>query len=145
MIIFIGSDHVGYLLKEKIKDFLSKEQYEVEDLGPFDLEPEDDFPDYSKKVCYKILTTLDSKGILICGSGQGMAISANKFGGIRAALCWSQISAKQARKHLDSNVLCLGADFISEKKAFRIISTWLKTPFLNKERYIRRIKKIQGD
>lgn len=142
MIIFIGSDHAGYLLKEKIKDFLSKEQYEVEDLGPFDLEPEDDFPDYSKEVGHKILETLDSKGILICGSGQGMAISANKFKGIRAALCWNQKSAKQARKHLDSNILCLGADFISEKKAFKIIDIWLKTPFLNKEKYIRRIKKI---
>lgn len=142
MIIFIGSDHAGYLLKEKIKDFLSKEQYEVEDLGPFDLEPEDDFPDYSKKVCHKILTILDSKGILICGSGQGMAISANKFGQIRAALCWNQKSAKQARKHLDSNILCLGADFISEKKTFKIIDIWLKTPFLSKEKYLRRIKKI---
>ena len=142
MIIFIGSDHAGYLLKEKIKDFLSKEQYEVEDLGPFDLEPEDDFPDYSKEVGHKILETLDSKGILICGSGQGMAISANKFGGIRAALCWNQRSAKQTRKHLDSNILCLGADFISEKKAFKIVDIWLKTPFLNKEKYIRRIEKI---
>jgi len=142
MIIFIGSDHAGYLLKESMKEFLSRENHEIKDIGPFNLEPGDDFPDYSKKLCHEILTTLDSKGILICGSGQGMAISANRFKGIRAALCWSQESAKQAGKHLDSNVLCLGADFISEKKAFKIIDTWLKTPFLNKEKYIRRIEKI---
>jgi len=141
--IFIASDHAGFKLKSIIKKFLIKEKYNFEDLGPKKYKPTDDYPDYAVKVVKEVLKTKDSRGILICGSGQGMAIVANKFFGIYAVVPWNKISAKKSREDENSNVLCLGAKIISQKTAREIVKTWLETPFSFKKRHLRRINKIK--
>lgn len=140
--IYIGSDHAGFELKEKIKDFLIKENYEVEDLGPYEYDPDDDYPDYAAKVCKKILET-NGKGILICSSGQGMDRAANKIPGIHAALCWDETSAKMAKEHGNANVLCFSGKTIKPELAEIMVKIWLETPFIPKEKHIRRINKIK--
>lgn len=139
MKIFIASDHAGFELKKAIKSFLKT--YEVEDLGPFTYDPEDDYPDYALKVCEKVVEA-KSKGILICGTGQGMNITANKIPGIYSALCWDKLSAIKSREHNNTNVLCLGA-ILSPETAKTIVKSWLETPFLQVEKHIRRIKKLK--
>ncbi len=142
-IIYIGGDHGGFGLKEKMKEYLKKKkECETVDLGAFNFEPLDDFPDYALAVAKKVSEKEKAKGILFCGSGQGMAIAANKVKKIRAAVCWDIVSAKQSREHLDTNILCLGAKFISADLAKKIIDIWLDTPFLKEEKYFRRIRKI---
>ena len=142
-IIYIGGDHGGFGLKQEMKEYLKKKkECKIVDLGAFDLELLDDFPDYALAVAKKVSEKEKAKGILFCGSGQGMAITANKVKGIRAAVCWNIASAKQSREHLDTNILCLGAKFISADLAKKIIDIWLDTPFLKEEKYFRRIRKI---
>jgi len=138
--IYIGSDHAGFKLKEKIKKFLIKEKYKIEDLGPYKYNPTDDYPDYALKVCKKVLKT-DGKGILICGSGQGMSIVANKIPGIYAIICWDEVSAKE---YLGSSVLCLGGKIIKPDMAKKIVKIWLETPPTSEKRHIRRINKIKA-
>lgn len=141
--IYFGSDHGGFVLKEEIREYLEKrKEYEVIDLGAFNLESLDDFPDFALAVAKKISEKEGAKGILFCGSGQGMAIAANKIRGIRAAVCWDIASAKQSREHLDANILCLGAKFVSVELAKKITDIWLGTSFLNEEKYSRRLRKI---
>jgi len=137
--IYIGSDHAGFELKGIIKKFLIDENYEVEDLGPYEYDADDDYPDYAVKVCEKVLET-NGKGILICGSGQGMSIAANKIPGIFAVICWDKASAKG---RLSSNVLCLGEKIISPNLAKKIVKIWLETPSTLEERHTRRINKIK--
>jgi ribose 5-phosphate isomerase B len=142
-VIYIGGDHGGFVLKEEMKEYLKeRKECEIADLGAFSLEPLDDFPDYALAVAKKVSEKEGAKGILFCGSGQGMAIAANKVKGIRAAVCWDIASAKQSREHLDANILCLGAKFVSADLAKKIIDIWLDTPFLKEEKYSRRIRKI---
>ena len=140
--IYIGSDHAGFELKNIIKEFLKKEGYKVEDLGAHEYNPEDDYPDYAVKVCEKVLET-KGKGILICGSGQGMDRVANKIPGIYAAVCWDEISAKMAKEHGNVNVLCLGGRTVKPELAKKIVKIWLETPFIPRERHLRRINKIK--
>ncbi|MBI3873721.1 MAG: ribose 5-phosphate isomerase B, partial [Arcobacter sp.] len=104
---YIGADHAGIEIKRFVKELFEKKGHTVEDLGPFDT-LRVDYPDYASKVCEAVLSDNGSKGILICGSGIGMSMAANKFAGIRAALCHNEYSAKMARQHNDANVLCLG-------------------------------------
>ena len=142
-IIYIGGDHGGFGLKEEMKEYLKKKKKcEIVDLGAFSLEPLDDFPDYALAVARKVSGKEKAKGILFCSSGQGMAVAANKVKKIRAAVCWDIASAKQSREHLDANILCLGAKFVSADLAKKIIDIWLDTPFLKEEKYSRRIRKI---
>lgn len=141
--IYIGSDHAGFKLKEKIKKFLVKENYKVEDLGAHKYDCNDDYPDYALKVCKKVLKT-GGKGILICGAGQGVSIVANKIPGIRAALCWNKNSAKLSKEHLNANVLCLGQRTLKLEFVNKIVKFWLETPFISKGRHIRRINKIKA-
>jgi len=136
MKILIASDHGGFELKEKIKAKLKK--YDVEDLGG--TEEPCDYPDYAKKLCKKIKK--DELGILICGTGIGMSIAANRFKGIRAALCYDEYSAKMSREHNDANVLVLGGRTLSFEKAEKIVDIWLNTKFSGEERHERRIRKI---
>ncbi|UZE93735.1 MAG: ribose 5-phosphate isomerase B [Candidatus Pacearchaeota archaeon] len=142
--IFIGSDHTGFALKQEIKKFLASQGYLAEDIGSYKYNKTDDYPDYALKVCRAVLKAkTESKGILICGTGQGMSIAANKFPGIRAALCWNKETAVHASEHLNSNVLCLGD--ISLQLAKQLVVAWLETLFLSKEkRHIRRINKIKA-
>ncbi len=140
MKIIIGSDHAGFDLKQEIKRHLKDLNYEFEDLGCYSKES-CDYPDYGFKVAERVAKE-NGKGILICGSGIGMSIAANKVKGVRAALCQNEEEAKLSREHNNSNILCLGARIISPENAKNIVKIWLETKFSGEERHERRIKKI---
>jgi ribose 5-phosphate isomerase B len=144
MKIFIGADHKGYALKERLVKYLKRAGYEVEDKGDTELNPEDDFPYFAAKVANSVVAPEDgdARGILICGSGQGMAMAANRFKGVRAALCWDRQSAREARNDDDSNVLCLPAQQVEQHEAEVIAETWLNTRFAGAARFQRRIEEI---
>ena len=125
--IVIASDHAGYDLKETIKKYLLKNNLQVKDLGCASLESVN-YPDYAHRVAKEVLSN-HSRGILICGSGIGMSITANRHQGIRAALCSSVEVAKLSREHNDSNILVMGARFVDAKLAQAMVDTWLKTEF----------------
>ena len=137
--IFIASDHAGYNLKKLIVSKLSKRK-KIFDLGP-DSKDSVDYPDYAKKLSKKIASNKGSFGILICGSGMGMAITANKTKNIRAALCYSINNTKLSRLHKNANIITLGARLINKNKAFNLIRVFLKTKFEG-GRHLRRVKKI---
>lgn len=126
--IAIGSDHGGFLLKEKIKNFLTQENIEFKDFGAFSQESTD-YPVIAKEIAQKVSNKEFDKGILICGSGLGMAITANKTKGIRAISCSEPCSAKFSRSHNNANILCLGERIIGEEMALCICKTWLETEF----------------
>lgn len=140
MRVAIGSDHRGYQAKEKIKAMLSSKGIEVLDFGA-DCAASCDYPDTAYPTCKSIVTGVSEFGILLCGSGIGMCISANKVRGIRAALCHDELTAEMSRRHNDSNVLCLPADLIGEELTRRIVEVWLATSFEG-GRHERRVKKI---
>lgn len=137
--IVIGSDHAGYCLKEKIKERLAG-KYKVIDKGT-ESEGKCDYPDYSYKVAKEVAKG-KSLGILICGTGIGMSIAANKVKGIRAALCCSEFMAKAAREHNDANILCLGARILEENEALKIVDAFLTSDFSKEERHVKRVKKM---
>jgi len=139
--IAIGSDHAGFRLKEKIKDFLRKKGVEFCDFGPENEDPVD-YPDFGKKVAKAVSQGEAERGILICGSGLGMTIVANKFKGVRATLCHDEYTAKMSRAHNDSNLLTLGARVLDEETALKIVEIWLDTPFEG-GRHLRRLNKIK--
>jgi len=141
MKIVVGSDHAGFHLKEEVKKFLSKSGIEVEDFGTFNSEDPVDYPDYALKVAKSITENKFERGILICGTGQGMAISANKVPGIRATVCHDVLSANFARSHNDSNILTMGERIITPLLAKEIVRIWLETPF-SAGRHLRRLEKI---
>lgn len=141
MKIVIASDHAGYFLKEKIKDFLVKENHEVIDVGCFS-HVAVDYPEYGVRAIEKILQGEVERGILICGTGIGMSIVANRFRGIRAALCHEPFSAKMARLHNDANVLVLGGRLIGDGMAIEIVKIFLETPFEG-GRHEKRLKMIE--
>ena len=144
MTIYLGSDHAGFKSKQSIKEYLIKSGFAIKDLGSHNLSPLDDYPDYAKKVAEAVQLDLKSnKGILICGSGQGVCMTANKFKGIRAALGYSVAAAKQSRAHGDSNILCLSGLELSQDQAKKIINAWLKEKFSGEARHKRRLKKIK--
>lgn len=140
MKIAIGSDHAGFELKSHIAAFLAKIGIETEDLGPLD-ESSVDYPDYAKKVCESVLSGKCERGILVCGSGVGMSIAANRFKGIRAVLCTSLYLAEYSRLHNDSNVLCLPGRLMEKEAAENIVEKWLDTAFEG-GRHERRVKKL---
>jgi ribose 5-phosphate isomerase B len=149
MKIFVGADHKGYGLKQEVTNYLKKAGYEVEDVGDDHYNPEDDFPVFAANAVQKVLSSddPDPRAVLICGSGQGMAIAANRFKGIRAGLGWSIGAAKATRNDEDSNVLALPAELFNDNKkhtAFVIIEAWLNTPFANAARFIRRNKELDN-
>lgn len=139
--IIIGSDHGGYRLKEKIKAFLESKGYRVKDVGCFNREP-CDYPEYAYQVAHLVSSGNSSRGVLICKSGIGNSIVANKLPGVRAALCYNLKAAKLSRRHNDANILILGALFVKEALAKRIVSLWLKTEFEG-GRHLRRVKEIK--
>lgn len=143
MKIFIGADHAGFEFKKQIADFLERSGHEVVDSGDATLDPNDDFPQFASRLVGQLLAEKDdSKGILICGSGQGMCMAANRFKGIRASLCWNVEEARSGRNDDDSNVLCLSARSLQLKDAEGIVTTWLATPFAGAPRFVRRIKEL---
>jgi ribose 5-phosphate isomerase B len=145
MTIYLGADHRGFALKEKLKQMLAGEGYDIVDCGAAALVPDDDYPDYARAVAEMVGKGLgdgNDRGILICGSGFGMDIAANKFRAVRAVLPMSPDHAYQARHDDDANVLALAADFTDEAMAEKIVKTFLSTPFAKEERYRRRLEKI---
>ncbi len=145
--LYLGADHAGFKYKEKIKEFLTASDLKFEDLGNLQLDPQDDFPIFAFRVAERVAKDLaegdqSARGILICANGLGMSVAANKIKGIRAVLVTSKKVAQQSREHLDSNILCLGANTVSLSLAKKIIRIWLTTDFLPKERYVRRLKQI---
>lgn len=141
MRIAVGSDHAGLPLKEPLVTFLIEKGWDVEDFGTFSQDSVD-YPDYALKVSEAVARGDVDRGLLICGSGQGMCMTANKVTGVRAALAHDVVSARLSREHNDSNVLCMGARFVAIGLAQEILSTWLETDF-EAGRHIRRIEKIQ--
>ena len=138
--ICIASDHAGFKLKEKIKDYLINKNIPIIDLGPFS-ELSVDYPDYAKKVTNRLILKKSDAGILVCGSGTGMAITANKFKGIRAAQCYSKSSTILSRQHNNSNIICLGSRMLKYKDAFKYVTCFLDTKFEG-GRHQKRINKI---
>ena len=140
MIIALASDHAGYDLKIKVKNYLEQIGLHTEDFGTFKTDSVD-YPDYGILAARAVTKGKVDRGILICGTGIGMSIVANKVKGIRAALCTSLEMAEQSRRHVNSNILVLGGKIIDHKLALKIVEVWLKTPFEG-ERHLRRINKI---
>ena len=140
--IAIGSDHGGFALKKALMAHLEKRGLAYQDFGTYD-EASCDYPVYAKKVARAVADGTCERGILICGTGIGVSIAANKVPGIRAALCGDCFSAEATRLHNDANVLCMGARVVGEGLALKIADTFLDTPFSRDERHIRRISLIE--
>ena len=140
MKIIIGSDHAGFEMKEMLKIFLEKYGHTILDKGTFSLESTD-YPDYAHSVATAVETTNDSLGILLCGSANGVCITANKHQGIRAALCWTEEVAHLAKAHNDANIIGIPARFVSNELAQKMVSIFLATPFEG-GRHQRRVEKI---
>ena len=138
--IFISSDHAGFKLKESIKMYLSKKKLSFQDLGPIN-DNKVDYPDYAHKVAKKVKASKNNVGILVCGSGTGMNIAANKHKNIRAAQCFNLKSTKLSRLHNDANIITLGSRVLSKNNALRFISVFLNTKFEG-GRHSKRIRKI---
>lgn len=141
--IYLGSDHAGYELKNRIQEYLKKKGSQPVDIGVFAIEPAADYPDIAHEVAEKVRENSGARGILICGTGIGMCMAANKIKGIRAANCESAEAAKMCRMHNDANIICIGARILDEKKAFEIIDAFLDTEFEDEERHVRRVGKIE--
>lgn len=151
MHVIIGADHRGFKLKNELKDWLTGQGHEVEDVGPAAYDESDDYPDFAVKVGEEVALRpvrqaqgkANALGIVVCGSGVGMAVAANKVPGIRAGLVHDVEMAKVAREHDDLNVLALGSDFISSEAAKEVVKAWLEANYSGEERHTRRIKKIE--
>ncbi len=143
--IYIGSDHGGFKLKQHLKKYLKSKKFEFVDVGPEKLVPDDDYPDYAAMAAKKVShNPVNDVAILLCRSGQGVCIVANKFKHVRAALVWNVEEAKMSRLDDMANVLCLPSDYVSEGMAEAIVYRWLKTPYSDDPRHMRRIKKISA-
>ena len=143
MVIYFGADHRGFNLKEALKNFAREQGYEVADLGNSRYDEHDDYPDFAALVAKKVsLDPERSRGILVCGSGVGMDVAANKFPKVRSAVAISEDQIYVARHDDNVNVLSLAADFINESEAKKTVQVFLETPFGSDERYLRRLEKI---
>lgn len=139
--IVLGSDHGGFPTKNALVKLLKKDGYSIKDIGTFS-DDATDYPDYAFRVGKAVSAGRFDRGILVCGTGIGMSIAANKVKGVRAAVCWSPDSAKLASMHNWANILCLSGRFMSISGAKKIVKTWLKTPRDESPRHARRLKKI---
>ena len=144
MKIFIGADHRGFELKEKIKKWLSELDREFEDCGAYEYDKDDDYPDFAKAVAKSVLghSMSKSRGILICGSGVGVTITANRFKGIRAALGFNPNQIRDSVNDEDANILAISANYTQENEVREIVKSFLETKFSGEERHIRRINKL---
>ena len=144
MKVYIGADHRGFFLKKALSDYLGRAGYEVINEGEPALDPNDDYPVVAQRLAKDLLTSddKDSRGILICGSGQGVCMAANRFKGIRALLGYDRDAVKSARTDDDANVLCLPANTISKEDANIFAETFLNTTFIPEPRYVRRIREM---
>jgi len=140
--IAIGADHAGFELKEKVREYLASRGYEVQDHGTSSTDPVD-YPDFAERVASQVAAKQATYGVLVCGTGLGMELAANKVPGIRATPCNDTLSARLAREHNNANVLTMGGRLIDEAEARKIVDTWLATPFAG-GRHERRVEKIAG-
>lgn len=141
--IFIGADHRGFELKERLKKHLTDEGFEITDLGNDHLDPQDDYVIFAHKVADAVSNDLKNRGIILCGSGAGVDMVANKVEGIRSALVFDVPRAIQAREHENANVLSLPADTLDEEEAFKIVKVFLITEFSGEERHKRRLEEME--
>lgn len=143
MIISVASDHGGFALKEKVKEHLEKRGFEVKDFGCYD-QKSCDYPDFGRPAAKAVADGECDLGVLICTTGIGMSMVANKIPGVRAALCSDSLSASLTRQHNNANVLVMGAGIVGPDLAMSILDTFMDTPFSEAERHIRRVNKIEG-
>jgi ribose 5-phosphate isomerase B len=143
--LVIASDHAGFQLKEEVRANLAKAGHEVLDLGAFRIEPQDDYPDFAERLGLAIKQGEAPRGVLICGSGVGVCVAANKIPGIRAGMCHDTYSAHQGVEHDDMNVIVLGARVIGSALAFEVVNAFIGAKFIsNEERFTRRFKKVMA-
>lgn len=142
IMVYLGSDHAGFALKERLQKYLKGKGYRVVDLGVFEAVTSD-YPDIAREVAEKVSENPGSIGILSCGTGIGMCMTANKVRGVRAVNAESVTYAEMARRHNDANILCLGGRHISFENAKPIVDVFLKTPFEAEARHVRRVKKME--
>lgn len=140
--IAVGCDHAGYELKNELIKHLKDRGFETEDMGTYSTDS-CDYPEYARKVAGEIISGRAEKGLLVCGTGIGMSIAANKIKGIRAAVMSDEFSARATREHNDANILCLGARVVDVQQAVKLLDIFLDTPFSNGENHIRRIGKLE--
>lgn len=140
--IYLGADHAGFELKEKIKRWLKKHNIAYEDVGDKIYNPNDDYPDYAEKVAREVVRN-NSLGILVCGSAQGICIAANKIKNVRAVVPFSLKEARLSREHNDANIICLSGWFVHFHKATKMLEKFLTTPFSQEMRHRRRVEKIK--
>lgn len=139
--IFIGADHRGYALKKKISNFLRKDGYVLVDVGTHKPQEKCDYPEFSYEVAKGVADNPGSRGILVCLTGIGHSMAANKVPGVRAALCYNPLAARLSRSHNNANVLIVGSRFVSPKEIWNIVKVWLKTKF-EAGRHLRRVRQI---
>jgi ribose 5-phosphate isomerase B len=144
MKIYLASDHAGFKLKNELFAYLTRNGFDVEDVGAVSLDPKDDYPQFAYAAVTQVLgsTDKDPRAILVCGGGQGMAMAANRVKGIRASVIWDEEEAKMTRLDNDSNVLALPGRILSADKANSIVETWLNTEFSGAQRHRRRIDEL---
>ncbi len=142
MRVVIGADHAGFALKEALKDYLGEQGHEVVDVGAHEYDGSDDYPDFSAAVGRAVVSGEAPRGILVCGSGVGACIAANKINGVRACLCHDIYSATQGVEHDDMNVLCLGGLIIGEALARKLVDGFLSATFVGAGRFQRRLDKV---
>ena len=142
MRVAIGADHGGYALKDEIKSFLESLGHEIIDVGAHNLDPADDFPDFTKPLAESVASGSADRGIMICGSGVGASVAANKVKGIRASVCHDTYSAHQGVEHDDMNVLCLGARIVGIELARELTGAFLSAEYVPEERFQRRLDKV---
>ncbi|OGM98870.1 MAG: hypothetical protein A2817_03015 [Candidatus Yanofskybacteria bacterium RIFCSPHIGHO2_01_FULL_39_8b] len=141
--IYLGSDHRGFVMKAKLKSLLIEWGYNYEDLGPFEYNKDDDYPDFAKLVGEKVAGEPDSRGILICGSGVGVAMTANKIEGVRAGTMFDVEQVKASVADEDINVIGLANDYSNEENNIKIVKAFLESKFSGEERHVRRVNKIK--
>lgn len=144
MKVAIGTDHAGFPLKERVLEVVRRAGHEVIDCGADRVIPGDDYPDYAERVAHAITNGQAERGVLICGSGVGASVAANKFTGIRAALCQDTFSAHQGVEDDSMNILCLGARVIGPSLAEELVAAFLRARFSEAERHVRRLTKVIG-
>lgn len=141
--IYLGADHAGYKLKERIKAYLDARSISYVDMGAGEMAPDDDYPDYAAAVAKKVGASALARGILLCGAGNGMAIAANKFRGVRAAVAWNAYTAKKSVEDDHANVLVLAARVLTARGALEVVRAWLVAKPSNARRHVRRVGKVK--
>jgi len=142
MRIAVGADHAGYALKLEVMEMLWAQGHDVVDVGPHELDPLDDYPDFAKLVATQVASKQSERGVMVCGSGVGASVAINKVRGVRGAVCHDTYSAHQGVEHDDMNVLCLGARIVGGEVAREVVAAFVGARFTGEERHQRRLNKV---